>query len=396
MNPKRRPQNRFVPQPLPWERPGGGNKNCRSGSLAVPKTPRRAFTLVEMLMVIAIIGILAALLLVAVNAARNAAARGRVSMQINHLSTALERFQQKYGAYPPTFGDGEPPAFATGASYAVSPFDAVSQQTRILRQFRKMFPRYNVGQWDDLRDTLAAATRTEVNGTGVYASGLDVNDLDAAESLVFWLGGIPHVTSKSPYVVELTRFSADPTSPLTRSTNVTDPDRGTSSEAPFSSKRTEPLIEFTGLTLVDVDDDGWPEVRVDIGSDTGGSPPLVYFDAESYAKFPFYPPAYEDNVGRAQEWGIAQPYVQTFVPGGQVTFAGKDKFQIICAGFDKRFDDTSISDEGDIVGTAAARQKFIKGKYIKVSDGSLTSISGGEFDNFANFVNGTLESQFDQ
>lgn len=65
-----------------------------------PLAPHRAFTLVEMLIVIAIIAVLAALLLPAVNMAREAARRAQCSNNMKNLALAIQQFEMAKGNYP--------------------------------------------------------------------------------------------------------------------------------------------------------------------------------------------------------------------------------------------------------------------------------------------------------
>jgi prepilin-type N-terminal cleavage/methylation domain-containing protein/prepilin-type processing-associated H-X9-DG protein len=62
---------------------------------------RRAFTLVELLVVIAMIGVLVALLLPAVQAAREAGRRSQCQNQIRQLAIAAHNFHDVRGAFPP-------------------------------------------------------------------------------------------------------------------------------------------------------------------------------------------------------------------------------------------------------------------------------------------------------
>ena len=106
---------------------------------------RHGFTLVELLVVIVIIGILAAIITpVAFNAlgnARNAA----ISLELSKLSAALEAYKNEYGSYPPDMTN--------------------ELQTR--RHLSRLFPRQDLHEKNDL-----VALK-----------------LDPAEALVFWLRG---------------------------------------------------------------------------------------------------------------------------------------------------------------------------------------------------------------
>src|SRR5690349_14208151 len=62
---------------------------------------RPAFTLTELLIVIAIIGILAGLIAAAAVNALRASRRAQTTLEIKNISGAIENFKNEYGAYPP-------------------------------------------------------------------------------------------------------------------------------------------------------------------------------------------------------------------------------------------------------------------------------------------------------
>ncbi|ACB77011.1 type II secretion system protein [Opitutus terrae] len=75
------------------------------------------FTLLELLAVVAIIGVLAAILIPTVNAARVSAHKARTRVQFNQWSTAIELFRSEYGHYPVFAGANLVNAGADGAEH---------------------------------------------------------------------------------------------------------------------------------------------------------------------------------------------------------------------------------------------------------------------------------------
>ena len=72
-------------------------------NMKITKTHKRSgFTLIELLVVISIIGLLASVVLISLNSARQKSRDAKRIADVKQLATALELYFNDYGGYPPT------------------------------------------------------------------------------------------------------------------------------------------------------------------------------------------------------------------------------------------------------------------------------------------------------
>jgi prepilin-type N-terminal cleavage/methylation domain-containing protein len=133
-----------------------------------------AFTLVEMLVVITIIAILAALLIPAVISAQRRAQSTRIKMEIDQLATGFEDYRNDMaGEYPPNCW------YVNEANHTAN---------AVVRHFKKAFPRHREPE----------ALIRGLSGYGGTGPQVLPGGLNPAEAVYFWLGG----------------FSSDPKYPI--------------------------------------------------------------------------------------------------------------------------------------------------------------------------------------
>ncbi len=231
---------------------------------------RQGFTLIELLMVVLIVGLLSGLLLVAVTAGVRKAQEAAVATELEQMSMAVESFKNDKGAYP----------LSGGWAFKSTPATTDSNYgPRFMRTVSKVFPRYAANY---------AEFRTHVNsGTlHVRAGGLDISTLDQAESLVFWLGGLPDLDSET----KLIGFRNDPSQPFQYPFDDTKPIDHPDNVVARNKNRQQPRFAFDPSRLVDYDNDGWweyiPKQKPTLAPLMA---PYVYFDSPSYDLMPFYP-----------------------------------------------------------------------------------------------------------
>jgi len=345
---------------------------------------RLGFTLVELLIAIAIIGILMSLTVTAVT---RAITRGRETasrLEINALSQAIEQYNLKYGDYPP---------------------DGSSEQV-LLRHVRKIFPRISA------QDLALLTQLTRARGSSNFSAVA----MDRGEALVFFLGGFSG-NPLNPFTGEggpLKRIGTDPMNIASYEYN------GTRENAfyDFDTNRLTVARSAAGVML------STDEKLLGLGSEPtlggedqlpaylarAGTPtPLVYFDSRTYGNIVATgAPMYNGYLAGSTEYGGVRPYMTNSNAGGatyaDLKFHNDSTFQIISPGLDGVFgacisvnasDPTAspvyfITQTGVAVSPPPANAPPIRG--FQDMDWSPLVKVAGHLDNVTNFSSSTLES----
>ncbi|MFT5526157.1 MAG: prepilin-type N-terminal cleavage/methylation domain-containing protein [Pirellulaceae bacterium] len=296
------------------------------------KTGRRsrsAFTLVEMLVVITIIGILAALVLTGIYAVLPAVYKSIISTETATLSQAVERYKIEYGDYPPDFTD----------------------LNTVKRHLRKIFP----------RNAAAVVDSPE------YLAWQDaVGKIDPAEALPFWLASV----------------SSDPIFPLTS---------GLDPNYPFIKQSNRKVwFDFDQSRLSDVDGDGYPEYYPKFSNQApfvyfdsrnydharASYPQQAFTDAQGNA----YPAT--AFMGQIEFEGIARPYHER-IPydangDSQLNyfFVDAKKFQIIGASLDGHYGTNPADVSSSLLDNVRV---YPTGENYTINDAdNITSFSDGQ------------------
>lgn len=217
---------------------------------AKPHGRRPAFTLIELIVVVMVIGILASLILVAVNGAIARARVAGVVTEIKDLEKSIADFKGKYGIEPPSYFV----FFENGAHWADDDATSASDDHPSARRsreiLRKMWPNFlntaNVPNGGDADDDGDGIPDIDLNGDGDYD---DVHIFNGSECLVFFLGGVSRDLTDidgdgaADYICY--GFSSNPTHPFELAITAT----GT-----VSSNRTQ-FYDFDSDRLVNLDPD---------------------------------------------------------------------------------------------------------------------------------------------
>ena len=331
-------------QRYPWHRSltGRGERSPRRARSSWTRHPAAhgGFTLVEVLVVIAIIGVLVGLLVPAVNMAYNGIKKRAIAAEVLTLASAIDRYKEKYGDYPP---DGSDAAVFS-------------------RHLRRIFPQIADSE-------LAAITAASNCSTGA-PNGV----MDPPEALVFFLGG----------------FSDDPASPITGPGGPLFDSGGGNYQ--YNVDRNSPLYEFKQSQLT-LDTSGGTTVSNDetlygLGSTDlmpvyrpkGKMAPYVYFDGRTYS---FASGGTFYNHYTSSALGVARPYrsddVRTTAtvatnPDAYYRYVNEESFQLITAGMDDSYGGVPFSS-----GLGPMFYCYPSGQSLDCSIAAVASDSTGEY-----------------
>lgn len=281
---------------------------------------RRAFTLVEMLVVIGIIAVLVALLVPAAAIAVSRTRDFRMSAEIGQLAQAIETYKKEKGDYPPSLGEID----ASGNSlYGFS----TRYSTVAERHLRKCYPKMTQAEKDFFYDRIAPA-------------------LSGDEALVFWLS-MTQNDERNPFT--------------SRSGNY----------KKFYDFKPEQVADLDGDSFIGNFPDGQPG-RIDFVSYRpayAGDMPYVYLDSRTYA------------MHRRSQYavgGVVQAYWQdtSATVANQSLYMNPTTFQIVCAGQDKEFG--QAADQFDNSNQVLYPKMFKSGiNYTADDKDNLTNFSEG-------------------
>ena len=300
----------------------------------------------ELLIVMAILGILAGLLAWGVNAARVAILKRAQAFEVQSIASAVEAYRTKYGDYPPD-----------GSSWPV-----------MEAHLRKAFPNILVSELALLNPALSTANGYIRNDNDLTEShphlaryistspGLRSGRVfDAAEALVFFLGG----------------FSSDPQRPIT---GPGGPLKQVGNSYIYNTQRENAFFEFKiGRLTLDpntgasndeaVYSEGVPNDLMPVYVGNGPTyqqlgVPIIYFDSRTYQiggatvndssyYFNFYSPGLVDtrNV-QGSTRNCARPFLSMDLDANKgnnaLRYANDKTFQIMNGGYDRIYGCQSV------------------------------------------------------
>lgn len=301
-----------------------------------PSSLRKGFTLVEILVVIVIIGMLAAIAIPAVSTAVTAARETALKLDVTSLADAAERYHAAHGEYPPD----------------------MSSWTVAMRHLRKTYPRISAVDITLLYNMCHTASNDPTSGIpyttatpNPTAGFFNPTAINRGEALVLFLGGLSS-DQASPFTGVGGPFEQVATTSLVDPSNYQYNISRDNAYNEFPTARLTLDPSTAGARLVSTDDsDILPMYLRD-----GGTSPFVYFDSKTYGLIPD-PTGTLLSVANAYNgyadpaFGVVRPFkanVPVNAPTGTYgtgraasldswKWEGDKKFQILSAGSDDMF-----------------------------------------------------------
>lgn len=349
--------------------------------------PRSAFTLVELLVVITIIGILAALITAAGAGALKRAQQARIKVEIDQLAMAIQTYKDGAGSYPPNCQTDDT-TINTGNEPATEPLSEQQVLTDVKRHLKQAFPRHR--EPEDLLRVIAGLPAVDTSNFNRLLAG----GMSAGEAVVFWLGG----------------FSSDPKYPISGeggpsfridnlpsgvTADTADPVESRKWVYPFELARLRPrksdnffdgtnnrfivyTININGVTQ---------QRRINFWQYVPGKSeqPLLYFDTSRHEpEAAFDPPAAPSVNPNALHVHALKTRSESAGAALAIQFANKDKFQILHCGIDDEWGADAFEKmtlHGSPPPTTAELILFPNGPF-----------TGEVADTITNFSEGTLEA----
>jgi len=316
-------------------------------SRSIRRSPKVAFTLVEMLVVIGIIAILAALLLPAVMAAITRARDAAIAIEINQLNSAIEAYRIEKGDYPPNFRHPE----------------------IVRRHILKCYPRID-------QTYFLAFMKQVFPPDGATVPVPPTINIDESETLVFWLS----MTDKNPQFPFLSLKLATYTGTL--------PGADPKKYYDFDQTRLSPTLNtdvpsfkarFCGETFyIYIDSRSYDNPHNDLWDvcrfvSNDGADTYAFADDSASGVRPYWSNAPATN--RPSTPPALLPIRDNFKP------INPTSFQIICAGQDGDFGTvlgaTGDSDAKVAVGTAD-KIPYVGANFTAADKDNITNFSGGK------------------
>ncbi|MCA9128566.1 MAG: prepilin-type N-terminal cleavage/methylation domain-containing protein [Planctomycetales bacterium] len=332
------------------------------------------FTLVEVLVVIAIIGLLVGLLVPAIGMVSKSIREKAIAMEVTTLSDAINKYEQKYNDLPPD-----------GASLPI-----------LQRHLLKAFPQMAASELALLTTDVFPGTSTPLVNN--FGNGSAIGVMDPAEAIVFFLGGFSEDPQFPFSGVGGPIYITDGNGVQQTSGSITPANRGS---VQYNPDRNNPLYDFKqGQMTLDViggitasTDEGEllgnPAVNdlLPAYRPSGQRAPYVYFDHRTYA-FPVGSATFYNHYTLADH-GACRPYrsddINTKVPvtpanaNAYYRFMAEKSFQLISAGLDDSYG--GIPWNG--IGGGPVFYRFPSGRSIDFGPVPNGAPLEGEFTNYA-------------